>query len=141
MMNSIDAHLLLCSAEMRRIHQALRAVQQTSDPRVALYENVGGLDSFSRYQSNFCLMASPNSPLSNYYGVKWVSICIPADAMGNRVTDGVSQNNPPSTIEVAMVNSDRELCYSHPLVSDVVRFESVDDLLDFLEELATYTAD
>ena len=106
---------------------------------MALYENVDDLDGYNRYQSNFCLMASRNSPLSNYYRVKWVSICVPGDVMGNRVRDGVSENNLPSTIEIAMVNSDRELCYSHPLVPDVVRFQSMNDLLDFLEELAAYT--
>ena len=75
-------------------------------------------------------------PLYALHGIAQVSISVPSDAMGNRVRDGVSAHNLPSTIEIALCNDAGDLSYTHPLVSDVKRFSDVASLLLFLDKLA-----
>ena len=73
------------------------------------------------------------------YKIDKVSISVPSDAMGNRVDmDGVSADNLPKTFEIALVGTDDELSYKHPLCCDVLRFDSVESLTEKLVEIANY---
>lgn len=62
--------------------------------------------------------------------------------MGNRVDmDGVSADYLPKTFEIALVGTNDELSYKHPLCCDVLRFDSVESLAEKLVEIANYSED
>ena len=76
------------------------------------------------------------------YKIDKVSISVPPDAMGNRVDmDSVSVDNLPKTIEIALVGTDDNFSYKHPLCCDVLRFDSVESLAKKLVEIANYSVD
>ena len=73
------------------------------------------------------------------YDIDKVSISVPPDARCNRVDiDSVSADNLPNMFEIALVGTDDELSYKHPLCCDVLRFDSVESLTEKLVEIANY---
>jgi hypothetical protein len=104
-----------------------------------LFEQVKNVDA-NTIDNSLILVPSAVSPLSRDYRVSGLSVCIPFDAMGNRMKDGISKDNPPSTIEVAACDNSGDLFYSHLLLPNVARFSCVSDLLEFLLEIASYNA-
>lgn len=84
----------------------------------------------------------PVGAAARAYGIDKVSVSVPSDAYGNRIgKDNVSVSNLPKTIEIAMVGTDDELSYAHPLCSDVMRFDTVDTLVDMLVKLVDDSPD
>ena len=83
---------------------------------------------------NFCFRVHlPPNAEARGYGVCTVSLSVPMDAMGNRVDkDGVSRDNLPSTLELAMVNSHGDLTYEHPECCDVLRVSDFHGMLVLL---------
>ena len=141
MSNYSFEHQSLCSRVANTLYNDVRDFQLNDDPRLALYDSVDDHEPVKAWSNNFALHVAPDSPMFKIYGIDQVSVLIPMDAMGNRFTDGVNNYNLPTTIEIALVDRrTRQLSYSHPMVPDVARFISVDDLLDFLDELAWHTA-
>ena len=132
-------HDLLLAATMARVHQGLIDYQSQNTMFRILYEQVKNVDT-NTIDNSLILVPSAVSPLARDYRVSGLSVCIPFDAMGNRIKDGVSKDNPPSTIEVAACDDSGNLFYSHPLLPDVARFSCVSDLLEFLLEIAAYNA-
>ena len=88
------------------------------------------------WSNSFRIKVRESSPLFWQHNVSEVSIAVPTNAMGNRLIDGVSYTNPPKTIEILLFDKDGNQCYSHPSVPDVEYFQSVEDLLIFLDDLA-----
>ena len=82
---------------------------------------------------HFCFRVDlPPDADAHQYGISTVSISVPLDAMGNRLSDGVSATNLPSTLEIAMVGRDGSLSYAHPQCSDILRFYEYKELVETL---------
>ena len=129
-MMTILENLALCALKARQIFVYLKS----NAPLCDYYDLPDAID-----ERHFCfrLDVGKETVLYNKYGIHKVSVSVPTDAYGNRIEyDDVSAVNLPKTIEVALVDKEGQLTYGHPLVEDVVRFESVGDLVDFLKNLA-----
>ena len=84
----------------------------------------------------------PVGAAARTYGIDKVSVSVPPDACGNRIVqDNVSVDNLPKTIEIAMIGADDNISYEHPLCSDVLRFDTVDALVDMLVKLVDGSSD
>ena len=75
----------------------------------------------------FRLRVPEKSDLWQTHRVRQVSVAVPPDAMGNR-EDEVDEANPPSAIEILLMDADMNTV-QHPLIrADVERFGSTEEL-------------
>lgn len=132
---------LFCHERCKRINTVLTVVQQSNEHLLA-YENVPVLPKEPKgsYQPfSFRIGVKNDVPLRTLHGIHEVSISVPWDCIGNRLSDDICVHKLPSTIEVALFNGAGEITYTHPLVSDVNHFKKVASLIFFLEGLAVHS--
>ena len=76
------------------------------------------------------------------FNITAVSISCPPDTINRNLTDIEFVQfvmNKSYVIEVALIGSNDSLTYSHPLCCDVLRYESMNELIEGLCEIADYT--
>ena len=132
---------ILCHAKCKIVHLIVN-VTHTTKEHLRGYEDLPLLQSKDNallQQCCFRIGVKYDTPLYTLHGIANVSVSVPFDVIGNRISDGVSVHNLPSTIEIALCNGAGELSYNHPLVSDVKRFHNVAYLILFLDKLSNYS--
>lgn len=114
-MGSFMQNMILCSLVAGQLRNYLK--------KNALLNFLGFTFEEQNNAGSFCFRVHlPPNADARRYGVCTVSVSVPMDAMGNRVDeDDVSLDNLPRTLELAMVDSQRELTYEHPDCDDVLR--------------------
>lgn len=130
----------LCCASIIKVHEEIfKAIQNKSLQGFTIHEFKYGL---------YCFRLNVNKNTNLYkYNVRKISISIPPDAMGNRIQDfegcrfrkslGLIEDMP-STIEILLMDKNNKGYYEHPECYDVLRFDSIPDLIEELNNLSVF---
>tara|TARA_Y100001980_G_C14228368_1_gene81697 strand:+ start:59 stop:538 length:480 start_codon:yes stop_codon:yes gene_type:complete len=111
-----------CIAKSIRVNQDLVRAQATGD-FLYNYEKIDEKSSAAPLSMSFLLRVKNNCSLFQEYNITAVSVCVPMDV---------------KIIEILLFDMNNSANYDHPLIPDVERFDSVEDLISFLDELATW---
>ena len=134
--------------------RAIRALKEALELHPVLLDGYtcNQLEFFNGYHPSMAMEVDEISKLYTDFDVKKISVIVPNDPIGNRISDGVNvlEQVPPKLFEIALITSKGKLLDGHPLMegSNVKRFylniaEPVDgeDFVSFLNELRDYAKD
>ena len=110
---AIMGNVQACSSVAHQLHEQLSASDRFHDLGFTLYE----------CRENAFSFRVGGFPEQNTYRFEMLSVSVPPDAIGNR-------EGEPSTYETALIGSNSVVYDSDLGYDDVLRFESLDEILD-----------